>query len=44
MLIGASLSKPHTSMLSGMSVVFTKIYEVLRINGLVRKRLGLKNG
>ena len=43
-VIGASLSEPHTSKLSGTSVAFTKIHEVLRINGFVRKRLRLKNG
>ena len=41
-IIGASLSEPHTSESSGTSVTFTKIYEVLRINGRVCKRLHLK--
>ena len=41
-LIGVSLSEPHTSESSGMSVTFTKIYEVIRINGHVCKRLCLK--
>ena len=41
-LIGASLSEPHTSELSGMSVIFTKIYEEIRINGRVCKHLRLK--
>ena len=38
-VIGASLSQPHTSELSGMSVAFTKIYKVIWINGCVCKCL-----
>ena len=38
----ASLSKPNTSESSGTSVMFTKIYEVIRINGHVCKWLRLK--
>ena len=41
-LIGASLSEPHTSESSGTSITFTKIYEVIQINGCVCKRLRLK--
>ena len=41
-IIGVSLSEPHTSKSSGMSVTFTKIYEVIRINGRVCKCLHLK--
>ena len=36
---GASLSEPHTSESSGTSVAFTKIYEVIQINGCVCKRM-----
>ena len=43
-LIGASLSKPHTSESSGTSVTFTKIYEVIWINGRICKHLRLKTG
>ena len=41
-IIGVRMSEPHTSELSGMSVTFTKIYEVIRINGRVCKCLHLK--
>ena len=36
---GASLSEPHASESSGTSVAFTKIYEVIRINVCVCKRM-----
>ena len=41
-MIGASLSKPHTSKSSGASVGFTKIYKIIRINGCICKHLCLK--
>ena len=41
-IIGVSLSEPHTSESSGTSVMFTKIYEVIWINGSVCKHLCLK--
>ena len=42
-LIGASLSKPHTSELSGTSVMFTKIYIEIWIASSVHKNLRLKS-
>ena len=36
-IIGVSLSEPHTSKLPGTSVIFTKIYEVVQIDGGICK-------
>ena len=33
-VIGASLSEPHTSKLSGTSIMFTKINREIRIHGM----------
>ena len=42
-LIGASLSEPHTSKSSGTSVAFTKIYVEIWIAWRVHKSLRLKS-
>ena len=42
-LIGASLSEPHTSESSGTSITFTKIYVEIRIARHVNKSLRLKS-
>ena len=47
LIIGASLSEPHTSRRDGISVVFTKIYVEIWINGtsiMRSQKLHLKIG